>query len=187
MAKAQAQNLTRALVWGAADQERMMALTGLKKDHVYRGDKPSKWTMRPGELLGVFDLRACGPDRDAMVRGLREAVKHGGVVVEVADDGTLGDRSGDHTGAVLLANTQRKMKAEQVMPTEKAKAMAAKRHADKIAARMPVERALKIWQNLKRYPYAEDALLRMPGWNKGLAYRILKQRETKPGRKPANK
>ena len=188
MAKSQAPKLIpkliRAFVWGNADQDRMVELTGLKRMHVYRGDIPSKWSMRPGEYLGIFDLRAFGPERADWIAGLRHATKNGATVVEVNDDGTFGAMCDNASGAVLLADTLRRIKAEQVMPKEKAKRMAAARHAAQAAKRKPADEVEAIWRNVRRFKFVEDALARMPGWSRERAYREFGPRGVPRGRKP---
>jgi len=65
--------------------------------------------------------------------------------------------------------------------SEAASAMAEARHAAKRKGRMPIEEATAIWRSARFKKY-EDALAKMPGWNKVSAYKEIGPRIVGTGR-----
>ena len=176
---------TRALVWGEPDHAKMMDLTGLDARCVIRSDKGLKWAMRPGETLGLFDLRAFGPVRDNWEVGVRAVTEQGASIVEIRGDGSHGVICKDAAGAALVVLTLRRKEGEAKMPKGKAARMARQRVNVIIENRMPSAEAGAIWTNKRKYSHVRDALAKMTGWSMASAYRVFGVRDTPSGRKPA--
>jgi hypothetical protein len=179
-----AMNIIRALVFGDKQAARMAELTGLAPRQIFRADKGyrdlSRWRMRPGEALAIFDLRAFGETRAEWIAGMKHVTGAGAVLVEVESGLVCRDAS----GAEFIVSTERRALGERIMPPGKAKRMVEKKIAALHKDRMPKTAARAIWRNTRDYPTEAGALAKMSGWNHTSAHRAFGKRKTKPGPRP---
>lgn len=134
------------------------------------------WTMRKGELLAVRSLADLGADRWAIADAVELIRAQGADVIEVPAGRVAG------AGVAMLNDALSRIHGKQRrMTPEEAKAKADARHKERLAARMPKAQAIKFWR-ASRYKSYQDALKRMPGWNKMSAYNELGPRNTGTGR-----
>lgn len=163
------------VVWGDVDHAAMVRLTGRGLDQVIRADEDEfprqHLAPRRGEVVGIFDLRAWGPDRRDWMRALRAIIKdHGaGVVCIDRESGARGMECWDMAGAQLFHDA-----LENKMRKVSARAMSDLRWRETQRGRMPDDEAKMIWfdQTLTE----ATALKRMPGWTRPTAMARLKGR-----------
>lgn len=134
------------------------------------------WRMRPGELLAVRSLAVLGDDRWSIAEAVEWVRAQGADVIEVPAGRVAG------AGVAMLNDALSRIHGKQRrMTPEDAKAMAEARHAAKRKGRMPIEEATAIWRSARFKKY-EDALAKMPGWNKVSAYKEIGPRIVGTGR-----
>ena len=161
-------------VWGAEDHALMMEKRKVTNPmHVVRCDLGKFPVPRKGEGVGIFDYRAFGKEQHRWLEGLRKVVKDKGAFVVPIDreTGAEGEAIREVSGAEVFFKTldERRRKFE-------ARAMASRRHADKVAARLPVDQAHDKWfdWDLKT---VKAALAQMPGWTRPTAYNNFGRRK----------
>lgn len=144
---------------------------------IYRGDRGEvlgRFRMRPGELLGVVNLRAFGTSRRAMVEAIKQVHAWGAVIVDVGADHLL--RS-DRDGAEMLDRALVKF----VPSAEHAKEMQRRSVLARTDGRMSMRDAQSIWRNPRLTTL--EAIDLMRGWSERSAYAKLGQRGVVVGRR----
>lgn len=142
---------------------------------IYRADKGEtlrKFKMRPGELLGVVNLRVFGETRYGMVAAVKAIHEMGAAIVDLA-----GLRS-DRDGAEMLDKALVKF----VPSAAHAREMQRRSVLARTTGRMGKRDALIIWRNPRFSTY--EALDLMRGWSQRAAYLNLGPRLIGPGRRP---
>jgi len=172
-------NVTRAYARNSRDEKRLIAV-GIPASKIYREDRGNeqwgKWTMRKGETLGVVNgTLAFGTNRRAMLAALDEADRKGFVIIDVE----TGLRS-DKNSAKILDLGLSKRHGELAMKPGQAEAMNEASIAARTKGRMPQRSALVHWRNPELT--AKQALKRMKGWTRGVAYKVLGKRNVPSGR-----
>jgi hypothetical protein len=154
-------------VWGEADHAAMSALLPSvqvircdKRDFPYprdiAGPKP-----RAGEVVGIFDLYAFGPDKRDWIARLRRIVALGaGVVIIDRETGERGLMSMEASSAEIMRYTLDGR-------VRRGKKMAESRWKETQKQRMSDDEARLVWfdQTLSE----KTALARMPGWTRATA------------------
>lgn len=172
-------NCHRAYARNHRDEARLIR-AGVSPRRIYRADRESEafgnWKMRKGETLGVVNgLLAFGTSRRAMMRALDTVASWGAVIVDVE----AGFRS-DNGSAKLLDLGLAKRHGELAMAPGQAERMNEASIAARTKGRMPQRQALVHWRNPELT--AAQALKRMKGWSRGVAYLVLGPRNVPSGR-----
>ncbi len=169
----------RAYARNERDEKRLVA-AGVPTKRIYREDRGveqwGNWKMRKGERLGVVNgLLAFGTNRRAMMAALDKVASWGAIIVDVETG--YDSRNGS---AKLLDLGLAKRHGEQAMKPGQAEAMNAASIAARTKGRMPMRSALVHWRNPELT--AKQALKRMRGWSRGVAYKQLGKRQVPSGR-----
>ena len=170
--------IARAYVATKAEIPRMVEATGLRPEYVKCGENPKDhisnpaWTMRKGELLGVFDLSAFGDKREAMAAGVAHIQKQGADVCEVETGHVAGK------GVAMLDRALRIIhNRPRNMTPERAAEMARKAREKSREGWLPYDEARAIWGNRTKYPSPDQALMNMTGWPRTTVYRTFGKRK----------
>lgn len=142
---------------------------------IYRGDRGEvlgRFKMRPGELLGVVNLRAFGSARRDMVEAIRQVHKWGAAVVDL--NGLRSDRD----GAEMLDRALVKF----VPSAEHARELQRRSVLARTEGRMHKRDAQSIWRNPRLTTL--EAIDLMRGWSERSAYNVLGPRGVVVGRRP---
>lgn len=174
MSNPQASGIIRGYARNAGDEKRLRA-AGVTKP-VYRadkGEKPGKFKMRRGEVLGVVDgLRAFGDAKGDMVAAVK-LVHSWGATIRDAETGLCSRRD----GAEMMANALGPKR-----PSKDFQEMQAKAAKSRVKGRMPMREAQAIWRDSKLSVAEKLELMR--GWSKFAAYNELGKTGIVSGRRP---
>lgn len=192
--------IASAYVATKAEIEPMMKATGLRREHVKCGEVPGehisapKWSMRKGELLGVFDLSAFGDKRGVMAAGVAWVQSHGADVCEVETGAVAGK------GVEMLNRALGIVHGRDRKTKERASDMAKASRDKRREGWMDRAEARAIWGNRSQYPSESQALLNMkPGWPRSTVFNefgsrkdceaelIAEMKAARPKRAPAKK
>lgn len=177
--------IARAYVATKAEIEPMMKATGLRREHVKCGEvagehiSAPKWSMRKGELLGVFDLSAFGDKRQAMAGGVLLVQSFGADVCEVLypHSSVAPLIAGD--GVAMLNKALAIVHGRQRKTKERASDMAKASRDKRREGWMPRDEARAIWGNRTKYPSESQALMNMkPGWPRSTVFNEFGSRKT---------
>lgn len=146
---------------------------------IYRGDRGEvlgRFKMRPGELLGVVNLRAFGPARRDMVEAIRQVHKWGAAIIDVGDVNR--PLRSDRDGAEMLDRALVKF----VPSAEHARELQRRSVLARTEGRMHKRDAQSIWRNPRLTTL--EAIDLMRGWSERSAYNALGPRGVIVGRRP---
>lgn len=167
--------IARAYVATKAEIEPMMKATGLRREHVKCGEVPGehisapKWSMRKGELLGVFDLSAFGDKRQAMADGVLFVQSFGADVCEVLSPHSSVAPLIAGDGVAMLNKALAIVHGRQRKTKERASDMAKASRDKRREGWMPKDEARRIWGNRAKYT-EQQALFNMTGWPRSTAF-----------------
>lgn len=169
--------IARAYVATKAEIEPMMKASGLRRDYVKCGEvageniHAAKWSMRKGELLGVFDLAAFGRKRQEMSDGVAWVQAFGADVCEVETGAIAG------SGVAMLNRALAKVHDRDRGTSIRASAMAKVSREKRREGWMPEDEARRIWGNRTKYPQEGQALMNMTGWPRSTAFAVFGPRK----------
>jgi hypothetical protein len=169
--------IARAYVAKKSEIEKMMQAAKLPRHHVKCGEvagehiSDPKWTMRKGELLGVFDLTAFGDKRGPMADGVARIQAMGADVCEVETGAIAGQGV-----AMLQRALQRIHRESRKFTSGRVSEMNKERHAERRKDWLPEKEARIIWGSPAQYTETA-ALLAMKGWPRSTAYATFGKRK----------